>query len=121
MQIKEDWIVKNWAFLKARRRMELREDRFSSLFTKAEAPTTGKFYGTQDFFDTYYRQYGAYTANGNKRLALRPYIVAPMPDRRIKAIFIDPKKYLFDKDGNITGLDGCYETTFFIFMDYEEG
>lgn len=117
MQIKEDWIVRNWDFLKARRMKEIVGWRFKNIFRFADAPTTAKFYGTEDFYQRYSSDFGCLTGTGSKRLALRPYINAPMPEQRIKAVFIDPKKYVFDEEGNIVGMDGCYEATIFIFTE----
>lgn len=105
-----DWVVKNWDFLSARYIRNIRN--VTELIRQPQAPTTGKFYGTPDVF----MDYGSLTAtspSGNKKMLLRPYIVAPMPDG-IKAVYIDPKRYKFDDAGNITALATTYEFPIFV-------
>lgn len=115
--IKEDWILKNWAFLSGRRVKRI--DRWSSLtdfLQDPDVPTTGKFYGTENFYAGQ-SVYGCITHKGSKRLCLRPYIPAPMPEEGIKAVFIDPKKYCFNDNDEIIGLDTLYESPIYIFID----
>lgn len=115
--LKEDWIVRNWAFLSARRIKEFPVDRATRLFRESQAPLAGKFYGTEDFFNRYYSNYGSIGNTGTRRLFLRPYIGAPMPENRIKAVYIDSKKYRIDDDGIIRGLDTLYELPIYIFVE----
>lgn len=113
---KEDWVAKNWAFLSQRQVIEIPTHQTRRFFQNSQVSTSAKFYGTTRF----YQQnsfYGVVTAKGTRRLYLRPYIIAPMAKNWIQAVYIDPKKYTFDEQGNITGLESLYEAPIFVFVD----
>lgn len=109
-----DWIAKNWNFLKVRNVRTFNQTRLLNMLRIGDVPTTGKFYGRMEFL----QNYSSYTStgfNGSKKLLLRPFIDAPMPEPDIWAVYIDPKKYVFSEDGKITGLASCYESPVVVF------
>lgn len=111
-----DWIVKNWDFLSSRRVVEIPTIRFKKVFNRSDLPTSGKFFGTQGFIDSVsVADFVAETRTGGYRVALRPFINAPMPNPEVQAVYIDPKRYKFDEQGFITGLDDCYELPIVVF------
>lgn len=112
--IKEDFLVKGWSFLSARNYIELPERKLSVFLRDGRVPLSGRFYGTEEFFNSY-PFYSSISFNGNRRLCMRPYIIAPMPEPSIKAIYIDAKRYTYSADGEITGLDTLYELPFVVF------
>lgn len=114
--VKEDWVVVNWEFLSGRRVTEIPFERLKRILTDGSAPSTGKFYGVEDLYNRY-SDSGSITHSGTRRLFLRPFISAPMPMENIKGVYIDPKKYRFDEDGKITGLDTLYEIPIFVFKE----
>lgn len=114
--LKEDWIVRNWNFLSARKTLEFSGANILRFIRNPQAPLTGKFYGTAEFYQENAR-YGCFGRLGTRRLFLRPYIIAPMPESHIKAVYIDPKRYCMDEEGVIKCLDTFYELPIFIFTD----
>lgn len=113
-----DWICKNWNFLEARWMKRINANHLHRLYRDGSAPTTGRFYGTPEFFDLH-SSMGAVTHTGSKKLCLRPYVVAPMPNTTVKAVFIDPKKYEFDEAGNIKGQKSLYDVPVYVFIGDE--
>lgn len=111
-----DWICKNWSFINARWVKRIPYNRLRRLLRDGTAPTSGKFYGTPEFFTSNAEEYGSTTCSGSTRLCLRPYVVAPMPEESVMAVFIDPKRYEFDEDGNITSLKSLYEVPVYVFI-----
>ena len=111
-----DWVVKNWEFLSSRRVVEIPTVRFKKVFQQPQIPTTGKFFGTQNFIDSpQVQDFAVISALGSQRLALRPFICAPMPEPEVQAVYADPKRYKFDEQGVIVGLNDCYELPIVVF------
>lgn len=113
--LKEDWIVKNWDFLKSRKIISLPMSRAKNILKQEQALTTGKFYGKQEFIEEL-EQYSAIRYNGSKTLFLRPFISAPMP-QGVEAVYVDPKRYKFNEQEEITGLASTYEFPVYIFIE----
>lgn len=111
-----DFIVKNWDYLSKRRVREIPIEHCSRILRMPDTASNGKFFGTPDMFDRL-SKYSSIGLNGSRRLFLRPYVIAPMPKDRIKAVFIDPKKYIFNEDGVITGVESCWEPVIYILVD----
>lgn len=116
-EIEKVWLVKNWEFLLSRQTKVLPVNMLSKLFRDPKVTPSGKFYGTEEFL-ALYSPLSAVTANGIARLALRPYIFCEMPNSSIRAVYIDPKKYIFDEDGMIVGLSSLYENAVYIFKGF---
>lgn len=116
MKLEVDWVCRNWDFLSQRRHKILPAYRLGSFIRDGQAVSTGRFYGTPQFLD-FARDYKSVTYAGTPRLFLRPYIIAPMPDEEVQAVYIDPKKYTINEEGLITGLDSTFESTIFIFKN----
>lgn len=110
--LKPDWVIKNWDFLSTRYKLNYRPCAVERFITDTRAYTTGKFFGTQEFFDAN-RGFGSATKTGTQRLFLRPYIFARMPEG-VEAVYIDASRYKFDTEGIITDFDS-YELPIFIF------
>lgn len=114
--VKEDWVAKNWEFLKTRRIQVVRSYRFTQDFIRnPQVSTQGKFYGDSDYYEN--SPYKGSSMLGKPRLLLRPYIVAPTPEEGVRAVYIDPKKYEFNNNGVITKVADLYENVIFIFKD----
>lgn len=113
--VKEDWIVRNWDFLKARKIVSIPMTRARNILQEDKVLTTGKFYGSSEFIDQM-RGFSSIRYNGTMTLFLRPFISAPMPDG-VLAVYVDPKRYKFDEDGIITGLSSTYEFPIYIFRN----
>lgn len=112
--VKEDFIARNWEFFSQRKHLDMDANRLLQLTRNGQVPLSGKFFGTVDFFENF-PTLTAITASGSRRLLLKPYIVAPMPEPTIQAIYIDAKRYRFSADGVVEGLDTTYELPFVIF------
>lgn len=108
-----DWIHKNWRFLQKRL---IKEVTLEQLVKDKETPTSGRFYGTEDFYKKY-SYLGACGFDGSRKLMLRPYLVSSMPENGIQAIYIDFKKYRFNEDGLIVGLKSTYEVPIYIIKE----
>lgn len=113
--VKEDWIVRNWDFLKARKVVSIPMSRARNILREGQVLTTGKFYGNQEFIDQM-DSYSAIRYNGTRTLFLRPFISAPMPEG-VLAVYVDPKRYNFDDNGIVTGLSSTYEFPIYVFKD----
>lgn len=113
--LKEDWVVKNWSFLSARKIISLPMSRARNILRQEQALTTGKFYGRQEFIEEL-EQYSAVRYNGSRTLFLRPFISAPMPEG-VLAVYVDPKRYNFDDNGIVTGLSSTYEFPIYVFKN----
>ena len=113
--LKEDWVVKNWSFLNARKVIRLPMSRARNILRQEQALTTGKFYGRQEFIDEL-EQYSAVRYNGSRTLFLRPFISAPMPEN-VLAVYVDPKRYKFNEQNEITGLASTYEFPVYVFTE----
>lgn len=113
--VKEDWVVRNWDFLKARKVVSIPMSRARNILREGQVLTTGKFYGNQEFIDQM-DSYSAIRYNGTRTLFLRPFISAPMPEG-VLAVYVDPKRYNFDDNGIVTGLSSTYEFPIYVFKD----
>lgn len=113
-----DWLQKNWTFISKRQVIYLSSDRLMRMIRDPNCPTQGKFWGRQSFIE----RYGAFVSSlptGSKRLMLRPFIDAPLPADKVKnieAMYIDPKKYTFNEQGEITALKCLYESPVYVFI-----
>lgn len=113
----KDWVSVNWEFLKSARQVRIPSDNYVELLSDPEAPSQGKFYGSQAFIATVNPQFRSRSFNGTPRLFMRPYIYAVMPQNSIKAVFINPKDYDFDEEGRIAGFSSSYQAPIFIFEE----
>lgn len=113
--VKEDWVVRNWDFLSARKIISIPMSRARNILRQDQVLTTGKFYGTEEFINQL-DSYCSIRYNGTKTLFLRPYISAPMP-KGILAVYADPKRYKFGEDGLITGLSSTFEFPVYVFRE----
>lgn len=111
-----DFLAKNWSFFSHRRVREIPIEKCTRLLRMPDTATNGKFFGTSELFDRLSR-FSSIGLNGSRRLFLRPYVVAPMPEERVKAVFIDPKKYDIDEDGNVTGVQDCWEPVIYVLVE----
>lgn len=115
MKMNRDWVVRNWNFLTARTTVLIPNSKMSVLFQDSDAPTTGKFFGTDRFYYDH-RFMAAQTRAGGKRIAAHAFIEADMPEG-VSAVYIDPKRYRFNTAGDIVGLNGTYELPVYIFKE----
>lgn len=112
--VDKDWIYNNWAFLSKRRTKVLPAGNLFKITNQRDVPSEGKFYGTEEFLRRY-KAFSTLSYNNTPRLLLRPFVISEMPDKSIQAVFIDPKKYIFDEDGIITGTKSTFEIPIYIF------
>lgn len=106
--VKNPWIEKNWAFLSSRAMIKVPITKIEKLFSDLDAPLTGRFFGTVGLL-TAFDRYKGETRKGTHTLFLHPFIETSFEDTNILGIYVDPRKYITDDNGVITGLKGLYE------------
>lgn len=111
----QDWVKDNWSFLSARPHKVITQNRLLSILTE-NASTAARFYGEEGLC-LRYANFAHCTPKGQWTLLLRPFIKAAAPEPNIKAVYIDRKRYKFNAEGKIVGLDSLYEVPFYVIVE----